>query len=137
MTARKGAKRAGMFHVKHSGSKYRARKAIVDGIAFDSRKEARRYLELRALERMGEIEGLELQPRFLLIPAQREPPTFTRTGREKPGKVIERAVEYRADFSYVRDGERVVEDVKGLRTKDYVLKRKMMLWIHGIRIKEI
>lgn len=136
MTARKAKGRAGMFHVKH-GSKYGSRKTIVDGIAFDSAKEARRYIVLRSLERIGEIEGLELQPRFTLIPAQREPSTFTRTGREKPGKVIERAVEYVADFSYVRDGERVVEDVKGMRTKDYVLKRKMMLWIHGIRIKEI
>lgn len=136
MKARKGRKEAGMFHVKH-GSKYGARKTFADGIAFDSAKEAKRYIALKTLERIGEIEDLELQPRFLLIPAQREPSTFTRTGREKPGRVIERAVEYVADFSYVRDGERVVEDAKGFRTKDYVLKRKMMLWIHGIRIKEI
>ena len=107
MTARKAKGRAGMSRVKH-GSKYGSRKTIVDGIAFDSAKEAKRYIVLRSLERIGEIEGLELQPRFTLIPAQREPSTFTRTGREKPGRVIERAVEYVADFSYLRDGERVV-----------------------------
>lgn len=127
-----------LFHVKQrGGAKYGSRKVVVGGIAFDSKREAHRYLRLKAMEEAGEISGLELQRRFELIPSQRGPSTFTKTGREKPGKVLERPVEYVADFCYVRDGALVVEDAKGFRTKDYVIKRKLMLWVHGIQVKEI
>lgn len=122
---------------RRTSAKYGSRKATVGGVAFDSKREARRYLVLKAREEAGEISGLELQKRFVLIPSQRAPSTFTKTGKERPGKVLERAVEYVADFCYVEDGALVVEDAKGFRTKDYVIKRKLMLWVHGITINEI
>jgi len=102
-------------------SKYGARKTVVDGITFDSQREANRYAELKLLERAGEISDLKLQVPFELIPKQ-------------PG---ERAVKYTADFTYTEDGETVVEDVKGVKTRDYVLRRKLLLWRHGIRIREV
>lgn len=110
------------------GSKYHARKVTIDGITFDSAKEAHRYQELRLLERAGAISGLRRQVKYELIPAQRI-----------GGKVIERAVTYIADHVYFdkRTGETVVEDVKGMKTKEYVIKRKLMLYVHSIRIREV
>lgn len=103
-------------------NKYGARKVQVDGIIFDSIREANRYCELRLLQRAGEIHSLELQKRFELIP--------------KHGK--ERAVYYVADFVYKdRNGAEVVEDTKGCKTKEYIIKRKLMLWRYGIKIKEV
>lgn len=106
-------------------NKYRNRKTEVDGITFDSRKEAKRYQELKLLERAGEISDLQRQVPFLLIPAQRI-----------GGKVAERAVQYKADFVYTDHGETVVEDTKGIRTGEYIIKRKLMLYVHGISIRE-
>ena len=111
-------------------------------MSFDSKKEARRYLRLKALEEAGEISGLMTQVSFELIPSQREPSTFTKTGRERPGRVLERAVSYVADFAYYdREGNLVVEDVKGYRRGTayavFAIKRKLMLERHGIRVREI
>lgn len=122
--------------------KYGNRKTTIDGITFDSQKEALRYTELKLLERAGRISGLELQKTFELIPAQYEPSTevYTRgknKGQPKQGKCVEKSVVYKADFSYIENGERIVEDTKGVKTKDYIIKRKLMLWVHGIRIKEV
>lgn len=109
-------------------NKYGARKTEVDGIVFDSKKEATRWCELRLLERAGEISNLSRQTVFGLIPAQ----------RDEKGKVIEKAVKYIADFTYFeKNGEFVVEDTKGVRTKEYIIKRKMLLYFHGLRIKEV
>lgn len=119
--------------------KYHNRKVTVDGITFDSVKEANRYKELKVLERAGQVHDLQLQVKFKLIPAQRElnlEPTAT--GKPKKGKLLEHEVSYVADFVYKnRYGIQVVEDTKGVKTKDYIIKRKLMLWIHGIRIKEV
>lgn len=91
-------------------SKYSAKKTTVDGITFDSAKEAQRYCELKLLERAGEISDLQRQVKFTLIPKQED----------------ERPVFYIADFVYEeKGGKRVVEDVKGYRTKDYIIKRKL------------
>lgn len=118
--------------------KYGSKKVIFDGISFDSKKEAHRYCELKLLLRAGKISNLELQKPFELIPAQREPSTMTKTGKEKLGRVIEQSVKYIADFVYIDDsGKTVVEDTKGVKTKDYIIKRKLMLYVYGIRIKEI
>lgn len=106
--------------------KYHAKKTELDGITFDSRKEAQRYAELRLLERSGAIHNLRRQVRYELIPAQK-----------KDGKTIERACHYIADFVYTENGKTVVEDVKGYRTKEYVLKRKLMLQVHGIEVREV
>lgn len=124
-------------------SKYYSKKVTVDGITFDSKKEARRYQELKLLEKAGKIAALERQVKYLLIPAQREPDVehYKADGRVKieSGKLIERECAYVADFRYLdlSNREWVVEDTKGIKTKDYIIKRKLMLWVHGIRIREI
>lgn len=131
------------------GSKYHAKKITINGITYDSKKEARRHAVLLEMERNGEIKDLQRQVKFVLIPSQREPDTVGKRGGTKRGKLIERECAYVADFVYQQriatltgisdlDGWwPVVEDTKGVRTKDYVIKRKLMLWIHGIRITEI
>jgi hypothetical protein len=106
--------------------KYHAEKTELDGIVFDSKKEAQRYAELKLLERSGAIHNLQRQVRYELIPAQK-----------KDGKTVERACHYIADFVYTENGKTVVEDVKGFRTKEYVLKRKLMLQVHGIEVREV
>ena len=113
--------------------KYRNKKVEVDGILFDSKKEANRYMELKLLEKAGEITDLKRQVRYELIPRQAGP----HKGEYKPGKVIEQSCYYVADFVYKEGENIVVEDTKGMRTKDYVIKRKLMLHRYGIRIKEV
>ena len=108
-------------------SKYGAKKVEVDGIVFDSKKEARRYQELKLFEKAGAISQLKRQVKFVLIPPQR-----------LDGKVVERECCYIADFVYLdKEGEMVVEDVKGVKTRDYIIKRKIMLYMYGIKIKEV
>jgi hypothetical protein len=118
-------------------SKYHSRKVTRDGITFDSVKEAKRYQELLLLERAGAIQDLKRQVKFVLIPTQREPDTRGVRGGIIKGKVLELECSYVADFVYTENGKTVVEDTKGFRTKDYVIKRKLMLSVHGIRIKEV
>ena len=126
---------------RRNGTKYNATKCLVDGIEFASKREANRYLELRLLERAGEISDLRLQVDFELIPNQYA--TEKRYGKNgKPLKdkevLLERKVVYRADFVYTdKDGKTVVEDTKGFRTTEYVLKRKMFLYKYGFPITEI
>lgn len=107
-------------------NKYHNQKVVVDGITFDSKKEAKRYRELCLMKRAGIISDLELQKEYTLIPTQRI-----------NGKAVERSVVYKADFSYKENGVQVVEDTKGVKTRDYIIKRKLMLWIYGIRIREV
>lgn len=122
----------------YMNAKYHSRKITRDGMTFDSVKEYRRFCELSLLERAGAIRNLKRQVKYVLIPAQR---AFTneidKKGNFKKGKLLERECAYIADFVYEQDGKIVVEDVKGVRTKDYILKRKMMLFFHGIRIVEV
>lgn len=102
-------------------NKYGARKVKApDGQVFDSVKEYHRWGMLKLLERAGRISDLKRQVSYELIPKQQG----------------ERACSYVADFTYMEDGKLVVEDCKGFRTPEYRLKRKLMLWVHGIRIKE-
>lgn len=108
-------------------SKYNAQKTTVDGITYDSRKEAQRAQELRLMLKAGIISNLREQVPYELIPAQ----------KNEYGKVVERAVIYKADFVYDEKGKTVVEDTKGVRTKEYVIKRKLMLYEYGIRIREV
>lgn len=119
------------------GNKYRNHKTIIDGIEFASRKEADRYRELKILETAGQISGLKCQEKFILIPAQREPDIVGVRGGIKKGKTIEKECAYIADFVYTEDGQTIVEDTKGFRTKDYIIKRKLMLYFYGIKIREI
>lgn len=113
-------------------NKYGAKK-ITDpktGFVFDSKKEYLRWCELRLLERAGKISDLKRQVKYVLIPAQ----------REWSGCLIEREVSYIADFEYIQDGEKIVEDIKGYKRGGayqlFTIKRKLMLHKYGIRIKE-
>ncbi len=91
-----------------------------------SKKEARRSADLQLLQRAGKIQNLREQVPYVLIEAQ----------RDDSNKLIERQIKYVADFVYESGGKEIVEDTKGFRTADYVLKRKMMLFFHGIQILE-
>ena len=103
------------------GSKYGNRKLTApDGQKFDSVKEYHRWGCLRLLERAGAISDLKRQVKYEMIPKQ----------------IGERACSYIADFTYMQDGKLVVEDCKGMKTDVYKIKKKLMLWVHGIRIKE-
>ena len=120
-------------------NKYKAIKTTVNGIEFDSRKEARRYQDLLLLQRAGVIKKLERQVKFVLIPTQYE--TTVRYGKKgqrlkDKQKLLEKECSYVADFVYEENGKKIVEDTKGVKTKDYIIKRKLMLYVHGIRIKE-
>lgn len=106
------------------GSKYHAKKTVVDGIEFDSAKEAKRYAKLRALEEAGKIQGLRLQVPFELLPS------FECDG------VKYRGMKYVADFVYYRGGKQVVEDCKGFKTAEYKLKKKLMAYLNRINIEE-
>lgn len=103
-----------------------------------SKKEHRRAVQLKLWQRAGVISDLREQVPFILIPAQ-----YSETGTDSKGKpvrvCIEKSCKYIADFVYIDNdtGQTVVEDTKGVRTKEYIIKRKLMLYIHGIRIKEI
>lgn len=105
-------------------SKYHAKKTCVDGIIFDSRREADRYLVLKSMEKDGAIEDLRRQVRYELIPA------FDVNGRHY------RPVFYVADFTYMEAGKEVVEDVKGVVTDVYRLKSKLFAKRYGMSIKE-
>lgn len=110
-------------------NKYGNRKVITsDGIQHDSQREANRWCELKLLERAGKIRDLKRQVEFVLIPAQYD-------GR----KLVERKCVYIADFVYhnAEDGKLVVEDTKGFRTKEYIIKRKLMRYLNHITITEV
>ncbi len=113
-------------------SKYKNKKVSYNGESYDSVKEYRRHDELKLLQRAGKISGLERQVKFELIPSQRDPETK---------KVLLRGVSYVADFVYEKDGQRIVEDVKGYRGGGayaiFQLKKKMMLYLKGILIEEV
>jgi hypothetical protein len=107
-------------------SKYGAVKTQVDGHTFASKREAARYSELKLLEGAGHISSLELQPAFEIIPA------IILDGKKQ------RAIKYLADFRYVDHlGQTIIEDVKGHKTKEYQLKRRLMKHVHGIEVKEV
>lgn len=124
-------------------SKYHAKKTEVDGIQFDSKREAQRYQQLKLMEKAGVICDLKRQVKYELVPAQ-----------YINGKCVERAVTYTSDFEYyilkplrqrtvmaepdaMAIGQHIVEDVKGMRTDVYKIKRKLMLYKYGIVITEV
>jgi hypothetical protein len=131
------AKTLSRYAIRSNRSSRGNKKVTINGKTFDSIKEAQRYSELRFLEIAGEIRDLKCHVEFELIPAQFEPSTVGKRGGIHRGKCIERACKYIADFTYTtRDGEYVVEDSKGFREEDYRIKRKLMLYLKNIRIKE-
>ena len=116
-------------------SKYHSKKVIQDGMSFDSVKEYRRFCDLSLLEKAGTITDLERQVKFVLIPAQYERIFDAKTRRWKE-KCVERECSYIADFVYYENGEIVVEDVKGFKTPEYRIKRKLMYYLNGIKVNE-
>lgn len=122
-----------------SGSKYHSQKVSIAEEIFQSKREARRWLELKNMEANGLISGLQRQKKFVLIPAQYEPDTKGPRGGRIKGKLLEREVAYYADFVYFDEHEKdfVIEDTKGVRTAEYIIKRKLMLWLNGYQIREV
>lgn len=105
-------------------SKYHAKKTVVDGIEFDSAKEAKRFTKLREMQEAGRIQGLRLQVPYEILPS------FECDG------VKYRGMKYVADFVYYRDGKQIVEDCKGVKTAEYKLKKKLMAFINHVNIEE-
>lgn len=127
-------------------NKYKSKKAQADGIVFDSQKEARRWLELKQMEKYRLISDLKRQVKYTLIPSQYEESSEVyikgaKKGQKKPGKLIEKECAYIADFVYKKGLEMIVEDVKGYRGGGayavFTIKRKLMLEKYGIRVKEV
>ena len=121
---------------------YNVKTKTSDGSVFDSMKEARRWEQLLLLQKAGKITSLQRQVSYELLPNQYE--TYERYSKKgerlKDGqRLVERAVNYIADFTYVDadSGVLIVEDSKGVKTKDYIIKRKLLYAIHGIKIKEV
>lgn len=104
---------------KPTASKYRAVPTVVDGIRFASKKEARRYGELKLLLKGSQIESMDLQPRYECI--------------VKGVKICD----YVADFRYLQGENTIVEDVKGMKTPVYKLKKKLVEALYGITITEV
>ena len=116
-----------MLYNNYKLNKYNNNIINLNGEKYDSKKEARRHQELLLLQRAGKIKDLQRQVKFVLIPSQRI-----------DGKVVEQECSYKADFVYVdsENGQTVVEDTKGFKTKEYIIKRKLMLHKYGIKIIE-
>lgn len=130
------------YYRRKKGVKYNNTKVTIDGHNFDSKHEAERYCQLKLLQRAGQISNLELQKEFILIPNQyRYEERYGKNGKRLKDKqiLVERKVSYYADFCYVdtETGKIVVEDAKGMRLSDYKIKRKLLLYIHGIEIQEV
>lgn len=124
-----------LVHKQQKGNKLNAVKTNIDGLEFDSKSEAKRYAELKMLQAAGEISDLQMQVEYVLIPSQ----------RDGNGRVIEKECSYIADFVYFDNWQNktIVEDVKGYTNPasatyaKFVIKRKLMLYIHGIRVVEV
>lgn len=113
--------------IDYKQSKYKNKKTIYDGITFDSKKEGNYYLKLKTMQDLGMIKDLKLQVKYELQPSF------------KLNNKTYRKIEYKADFSYVStEDERLhVVDVKGFKTKEYLLKKKMMAYKYGIEVEEV
>lgn len=121
-------KPAFLRNLSPGASKFSNKKEEIDGIIFDSKKEAKVYLELKDLASKGEIAKFDRQVNFELIPTQ----------RDGQNKIIERPCQYKADFVvYHNDGEITAIDAKGMRDGKYTIKRKLMLHVHKIRVHEV
>lgn len=116
-------------------SKYKNTKLTTEDGVFDSKKEYNRWIALRDMERIGLISSLERQKKFELIPKQILEEPRTRKGGTM--QHTELPVTYSADFVYIENGKMIVEDTKGMKTDKYIIKRKLMKYIHGIEIKEV
>ncbi|MCD8207523.1 MAG: DUF1064 domain-containing protein [Bacteroidales bacterium] len=121
--------------VNFNYNKYHNKKAEYGGRVFDSKIERARYIFLLSEQQKGEISDLQCQVKFNLFP------TWYKKGKNSKGKIVDRVYKretnYIADFVYMKDGVQVVEDVKGMETKEFKLKESMMHWLKGIDIKKV
>ena len=128
---------------REKGRKYNNTKVEIDGIKFDSKKESQRYLVLKDAQEKGIITNLQRQVRYELIPPIKEDYVVHLKTKDKMAtRTLQLAITYTCDFKYEKDGETIVEDVKASPSyvaldKVYILKRKMMFALKGIRIKEV
>lgn len=120
-------------------NKYNAKKVVVDGITFDSETESKRYVALKQAMTDGIISDLELQPQYIILPAIKG--TRVKHFKRIPDRIeeytIQQPVKYTADFRYIKDGQAVVEEVKGSKwsiSRDYPLRAKMLRYFHGIQV---
>ena len=122
-------------------SKYGNRKVTIDGINFDSEREAKRYLILKDYQNKGDISDLKLQVVYELIPAIKELKTVVlKTKTIQKEVTIQQAITYRCDFTYIKDEKLIVEDVKispKMLPPEYKLKKKLLRYVHGIDIREV
>lgn len=131
-------KQFGRLFSSQKESKYRNEKAEYDGMTFDSKRERDRYIVLKDAERQGIISDLVCQPKFTLLPAQYHEETVQLKTKVKTVRKCDfLATTYTGDFQYTKDGNVVVEDVKGMVTPEYKLKEKMMLFFRKIRIRRV
>ena len=122
-------------------SKYGNRKVTIEGINFDSEREAKRYLILKDYQNKGDISDLKLQVVYELIPAIKELKTVVlKTKTIQKEVTIQQAITYRCDFTYIKDEKLIVEDVKispKMLPPEYKLKKKLLRYVHGIDIREV
>lgn len=129
-----------MHYFMNAPNKYYNKKCFYGDMQFDSKKELNRFLELDLLQRAGEISNLQRQVEFVLIPNQYETIEKTlKSGKIKQEqKLIERKCSYIADFVYTdKQGNTIVEDTKGIKTAEYIIKRKLMLYLQHIKVVEL
>lgn len=128
---------------REKGQKYKNKKIEIDGIKFDSTKEGKRYLVLKQALYDGKIQDLKLQVKHELIPSIKEEYVeHLKTKDKVKTRTLQLPITYTCDFQYIKNGELVVEDVKAspkmaALDKVYLLKRKMMFALKGIKIKEV
>ena len=122
-------------------SKYGNRKVTIEGINFDSEREAKRYLILKDYQNKGDISDLKMQVVYELIPAIKELKTVVlKTKTIQKEVTIQQAITYRCDFTYIKDEKLIVEDVKispKMLPPEYKLKKKLLRYVHGIDIREV
>lgn len=122
-------------------NKYNNKKVVYQGITFDSERERDRYIVLKDAEQRGIIQQLTVHPLFELIPSVTEVVKVQlKTKIIGKEKVLQRAITYKADFQYIKDGELIVEDVKispDLIPKEFAIKEKLMFWRYRIKVKRV
>lgn len=127
-----------MIKAKKKTNKYNAKKTVIDGIEFDSTKEGKRYVVLKNAQEQGAISNLTLQPAWEALPAKRE--TYIehlKTKYKIKTRTIVQPIKYTADFSYIKDGKLIVEDVKPcpqMLSRDVPLRLKLMKYFHDIDV---
>lgn len=125
----------------NKGNKYGNKKVEYDGLKFDSKKEKDRYIFLKAQEKLGNIQDLQLQVKYELIPAIKEEYVeHLKTKDRVKTRTVQLAITYTCDFQYYKNGELVIEDVKSspkMLAKEYVLKKKILFALKGLKITEV